>query len=240
MCATLSDFWWLDNNQLDRFSFLEFGYHEPVDNSQTPSIQPQKCQIADIDRYRSKYQNINVHRSLKLADNPSNGEVIIGPFLIDIDNDDSLEAAQEITKQTIQYLTKQNYLSPMKDFRIFFTGHKGFNIEIRPMVLNISGQIPDQIRLSNNIQVNIINHLRNIHYVQCETINAVDDFGTIIDSTYGSRYFPELKHPYTRLHNSINSWVGDNGKITSRKKIELSYQDLLNKSIEDIIAVSEV
>ena len=230
MCATLSDFWWLDNNQLDRFSFLEFGYHEPVDNSQTPSIQPQKCQIADIDRYRSKYQNINVHRSLKLADNPSNGEVIIGPFLIDIDNDDSLEAAQEITKQTIQYLTKQNYLSPMKDFRIFFTGHKGFNIEIKPQSIAVYDLSYDEETLYGGKRLIIISYLRKLNNIDVKCRNFVDNEGTIIDRI----------HNYVRLHNSINSWVEDNGEIISRKKIELSSQDLLNKSIEDIRTLSEV
>ena len=234
MDATLSDFWWLDNNQLDRFTFLEFGYHEPVDNSQSPSIQSQKCQIADIDKYRSEYQNINVHRSLKLADNPSNGQEIIGPFLVDIDNDDNLGATQNIAKQTLEYLIPQYNLSPVSDFRVFFTGHKGFNIEAKPSSLKIGNNANQYESLYRRKRRDIIDYLRKRNNITKDEFNGFDNY---VDN---NKTLIDVKHEFTRLHNSFNSWVGDNGKIIYRKKIELSYQDLFEASIEDILNSSEM
>jgi hypothetical protein len=76
----------------------------------------------------------------------------------------------------------------------------------------------------------IINYLHEINDIPKNHYNFVDNNETVID----------VQHDYIRLHDSINSWVGDNGKIVSRRKIELSYQDLLEKSIEDIVVASEV
>lgn len=231
MGAKLSDFWWLDEDQLGRFTYLKFGHNEPVDDSTSPYIKPQKCRISTIDELRSEFQNINIHRSLELSDSPSNGEKLVGPFLIDIDNENNnLESARNIIKQTLEYLTTQLYKSPVVDFRLFFTGHKGFNIEIKPSLLEINNYSNQYESLYRKKRRDIIDYLHKKNDIPENHHNFVDNNDTIID----------VKHCFVRLHNSINSWVGDDGKIISRKKIELSYQEIFEMSIEDIITTSVV
>ena len=238
MVGSLSDFWWLEQNQLDNFTYLELGHNEPVDDLTCPTIQAQKCQITKIDEFRSKYHNINIHRSFMLWDASVDGQGIFGPFLVDIDNDNDLNASHMIVKQLLNYLINNIGLTA-KDLRIFFTGHKGFNIEIRPKSLKIYGSVPEQIKLSSKILDSIIDNLRQKNVVQDSTINAVDDNGTIIDRLYGDRFYYKLKHPFVRLHDSINKWVSSDKRFVSRKKIELSSQELLQKSIREILSENE-
>ena len=134
-------------------------------------------------------------------------------------------------------ITKVNLA--LGDLRIFFTGHKGFNIEIRPEALKIYGSVPEQIKLSSKMLDVIIDNLREKNVVQDSTISAVDGNETIIDWLYGDRFNYKLKHPFLRLHDSINRWVEHDGKIISRKKIVLTYQDLFKKSIREILSESE-
>lgn len=238
MGGLLSDFWWLDQNQLDKFTYLELGHSEPVDDLTRPTIQAQKCQMATIDEFRSKYYNTNIYRSLMLWDTSMDGRGILGPFLVDIDNENDLNASHTIVKQLLNYFINDIGLI-IDNIRILFTGHKGFNIEIRPKVLNIYGSISDQVGLSHKILDKIRDDLRKYNKVQNMTLDVVDNKGTIIDLTYGGKYSVELKHPYIRLHDSINSWLGNNGETKSRRKIELSYQDLFEISIEEILLKSE-
>ena len=120
MGGSSSDFWWLTQSQLDRFNYLELGYSKPVDDSTRPIIREQKCHVTEIEAFRSKYQNTNVFRSLKLSDNLSTGQEIIGPFLVDIDNESDLDASRIVAQQVLEYLIEQLNLSPISDLRIFF------------------------------------------------------------------------------------------------------------------------
>jgi len=230
MGGTLSDFWWLERDQTNKFTYLELGHNEPVGGSTSPNIKLIKCQSTSIDEFRSEYQNINLYRSLKLSENPTNGTEITGPFLVDIDNENDLEAAQQITKQTVQYLTTQNNLSPVRDFRIFFTGHKGFNIEIKPQSIAVYDLSYDQETLYGEKRIIIIRYLRKLNSIDIKCRNFVDNNGTIID----------LIHNHVRLHDSINSWIDNNGKVISRRKKELIYTELFNKSITDICDSGEL
>jgi hypothetical protein len=225
----LSDFWWLDSDQFNIFNYLILGHSDPVDDLTGPNIIPQKCQITALDAYRITYQNTNIYRSLKLSDRPLNGQEIVGPFLIDIDNENNLEASQSITKQTLEYLINQYNLSSENYLRIFFTGHKGFNIEILPKVLTIRYLNDDLVTIYRKNRRNITTYLRTKNNITNNILNYVDNEGTIIDTI----------HDYVRLHNSINKWIDSNGNELSRKKIELTYQDLISKSITDITFESE-
>jgi hypothetical protein len=236
----LSDFWWLDEHLLDKSIYLELGHIDPTDDSSYMMQQVEKCQVNQIEEYRRKFGDINVFRSLRLSDKLNNGHKIMGPFIVDIDNENEengLVAAHKITRQLSEYLVKNNITD--KDFRILFSGHKGFGIEIKPGCVNISGSISDQIIGSSKKTDEFISYLRQINTVQNNTINVVDNAGTIIDSVYGNKFKCELKLEYTRLHNSVNSWKTLKNTLSSRRKIELCYKEFGNASLAEIINLAK-
>lgn len=211
---------------MTKITYLELGYNKPVNEETCPDIHIKKCHISTINGFRKKHQNTNVYRSLKLY-NTDNEQVIIGPFVVDIDNDRDLNASYVIVKQVLNYLINKGLNA--NDFRIFFTGHKGFNVEIKPLVLNIHGSVTDQSYLYDKYRCIIVDYLRNLNGVYCSIRNCVDNQETVIDKI----------HDYIRLHDSINRWISDNGVTISRKKIELTYQGLFSKSINEIITLAE-
>lgn len=230
----ISDFWWLGQSQTDRYTYLELGHSKPVDDYTTPIIDAKVHHISDMDKFRSSFQNTNVYRSLKISDASLNGDEILGPFLVDIDNEEEdLDDAQGVTKQVVEYLRTQLMLS-LDDLRIFFSGHKGFNIEVRPQALEIAGSVPDQIRLSSKKLDDVIAFLCSDNKVQDQTKNIVSIQGTGIDRIYGDRFGYKLKHPYIRLHNSINKWIRSDGSEVAGMKIERTIQQLWNMSAAEI------
>jgi hypothetical protein len=68
MGATLSDFWWLNDDQLNRFIYLLLDHREPEDDLELPTKRVNKCRISSIDEFRNKHKNINVYRGLELSD----------------------------------------------------------------------------------------------------------------------------------------------------------------------------
>ena len=122
-----SDFWWLGPGQTDRYTYLELGHSEPVDDYAAPIIHAKVYHITDMDKFRGSFQNTNIYRSLKISDASLNGDEILGPFLVDIDNEgEDLDDTQGVTKQAVEYLITQLKLS-FDDLHIFFSGHKSFN-----------------------------------------------------------------------------------------------------------------
>ena len=167
-----------------------------------------------------------------------NGNETLGPFLVDIDNDDNIDDAQTVTKQVITYLTKQQELL-LDNLRIFFSGHKGFNVEVRPETLEIKGSISDQIKISRKKLGEIISALRNENKIQILEMNIVSKQRTCIDMTYGYRFGYKLKYPYIRLHNSINKWIRSDGSEIARMKIELTAEQLWSMSTPEISSKAE-
>ncbi len=111
------------------------------------------------------------------------------------------------------------------DIHIFFTGHKGFNLEIRPEIVDIVGTQKEQESKAGDLRKEVIKKLqqgKNLEY------NYVSKRGTLIDPI----------HKHVRLHCSLNKWISQTGEIV-RMKIELSITELKNLTIEEIIAKSE-
>jgi hypothetical protein len=251
--SLVTDFWWLSNNaSIDELLVGVGNHRNAADDTDIPPLSSwyrsvnqdslsnnvEYYPIAFINKWRILCKNTNIYRSLKIFDCNTQQAIFLGPFLVDIDNESDLDASQNVAKQVLEYLTKKLKL-PLNDLRIFFTGHKGFNIEIRPEALKICGSATNQIKLSSKKLDEVINYLRENNKVQDSTKNIVDCQGTVIDRIYGDRFDYKLKHPYIRLHDSINRWVGCNGKVISRKKIEVTYQDLFDKSAIEISQESE-
>jgi len=181
--------------------------------------------IDELEHWRERFQNTNVYRALKIASASSGEDEIIGPFLVDVDNGaGDLGDALVVTRKTFRLLHDKLRVD-IDSLRIFFTGHKGFNVEIRPQALDIQGSTNDQVRKSANVLHQITETLRGGKSWQ--TRNQVSDAGTVVDQIYGDRYSGyRLKHPYIRLHSSLNMWISSDGKTKTRMKIELTVDEL--------------
>lgn len=235
-----SDFWWLDSSQGTKL-YAELGHHRPIRDDEDPcSIQwdTKTCLINQLNHWRERFQNTNVYRSLKITTAPVDGEQLVGPFLVDIDNDnEDLDDALVVARNTFQFL-QDRFGVDVNNIRIFFTGQKGFNLEVHPQAFGIHGSIGDQLRNSADSLRQITEGLRQGKSWQ--TINQVSHAGTVIDQIYGSRYSGyRLKHPYIRLHGSLNSWIMSDRRTKIRMKIELSVDELDKVTAREIIAKSE-
>jgi len=223
-----SDFWWLSSSQRNKYKYTKFGHHRPISDDEDPgSVNWDKNirSIDELENWRDRFQNTNVYRALKIASTSSGVEVIIGPFLVDIDNaNEDLEDALVVTRRTFHLLHNELKVD-INSLRIFFTGHKGFNFEIRPQALDIQGSINDQIRKSADVLHQITEALRGKE--SWRTQNQVSDAGTVVDQIYGDRYSGyRLKHPYIRLHGSLNMWISSDRETKTRMKIELTIGEL--------------
>jgi hypothetical protein len=235
-----TDFWWTSQSQKDVDMCVEFGHHDPIREDDQPCSaywEKKTCPLGYLNDWRNKFNNTNVYRSLRVFDGRSGGPELLGPFLVDIDNEcgnleDALCVSQRVAKHMID-----SHIVDMKDLRIFFTGHKGFNFEIRPQMLAVQGSIQEQIEMSAKILDKIICFLRNGNTWQ--PTNQVSIGGTCIDRIYGNKYGYGLKHAYVRLHNSINKWITADGQPMARGKIKLTFDDLNKLTIEKIITKSE-
>ena len=223
-----SDFWWLPKNVPIEYLLIGVGHHKEVaDSEDVPPLGSWYCSLDQkgylsnniqyypinlLNKWRSACKNTNVYRTLRVFDRNMGDAVFLGPFLVDIDNKViNLDDAQSVTKQVVTYLRTELGLS-LDNLHIFFSGHKGFNIEVCPEALEIGGSVPDRIRLSSSKLDKIITFLRSENNIQDSTKNVVSSQGTVIDRIYGDRFNRyTLKHPYIRLHDSINKWIRDDG-----------------------------
>ncbi len=253
-----TDFWWIQERH-HRSLYVGVGHHKPLTDDDNPrAIQwfhslengrlspDKKCYpLTFIHHWRNVCNDSNVYRSLTLFDN--NGQpVALGPFLVDIDNfqlvkngyKEDLEDALKVSRATVKLLRRKPYEIQANDLRVFFTGRKGFNIEVRPssLAINMNDAADAQVRRSATKLDEIINALRGTNDIGSNaTTNAVGVSGTVIDRIYGSKLNNyKLKHPYVRLHDSINQWIPQSGLRMARKKIHLSPADLCDMSAEQI------
>jgi hypothetical protein len=245
-----SDFWWLPKETAGENLLVGLGHHRPLTGEEDPKsvtccrqldANEKPCNNLDVypldflDRWRNACNNINVYRTLKVFNKNSGEAVFLGPFVVDIDNgEENLEDALSAARQAVDFIIK-HYNLATNDLRIFFTGHKGFNIEVRSEALRIDGSINNQIELSAQKLDKIIEALRDINKIEGACTNIVTNQDTCIDAVYGNRvggYW--LKHPYTRLHYSINKWVRNNDSKMARMKTEISLDELRNRNAADI------
>lgn len=258
----LTDFWWLTFEQAGKFVYVELVHHQPPTDEDDAPLQdfnnPCFAGIQSISKWRNKYQNTNVHRSLKIWSDNSKREALSGPFVIDIDNEcGNLDDALTVTRNAVKCIFK-SYNLKESEMRLFFTGHKGFNIEVLPSALGLAGTPSEQDNKANCIREKIISKLQqgtnlgggyrvgsskgktvfidqntgkklSKSNLHLKTVNLVSAGGTIIDIIHGD----------VRLHNSINEWI-ECGVNKARKKIELTLRELSNLSLELIVTRSMV
>lgn len=236
-----TDFWWLKDSQLAKYLYVEFGHHRPIGDDKQPCLEKwgtETNSVKQLEHWRERFQNINVYRSLKIMTAPIKGEELIGPFVVDIDNGgEDLEDTLTVAREAFRFLCGDLGVRVNK-LKIFFTGRKGFNLEVNPQALSIRGSIDDQVKESATVLHKVTEALRLGKSWQIN--NQVSDAGTVIDQIYGSRYSGyRLKHPHIRFHNSLNKWFISDGTTKSRMKIELSVDELNRLAAKEVIAISE-
>jgi hypothetical protein len=235
----LSDFWWLTPDKIAKYKYVQLMHKEPysdrfdqkqpldvntynsLDAKGNLSEAVKRYPIDFIEKWKMKCENTNVFRSFSLFSAEHNGDEILGPFLLDIDRQNgsdkgyvmNLNEALEDTRRLVKdYLYKLCKLKD-NDLRIFFSGHKGFNIEVRPEALGIAS-------LNNRWK-----QLRDIR----KDINGI----------FRANFIDTIKE-HIRLHNSINSWTAIDGNKMNRMKFEVSLYELNNLSADEICAKSEM
>lgn len=251
----MSDFWWLPENADIKDLLMVVGHHRPLTDEDDPSetewfysvnsqgkVSPEmnKFDFNFISQWRNVCNDTNVYRTLKVFDRNTGEALLLGPFLMDIDSSgyetnykgykENLSDALITTRNVAEHLIKDMGIT-LKDMRIFFSGRKGFNIEVHPQTLGIKGSVSKQIELSYKKQDEIIKAV--------EVINTDDVAHTQLDKVYGNRFGYTLKHPYVRLHGSINKWISGDGKAIARRKIEITYNQLCANSATEISSESE-
>ncbi|MBI4187452.1 MAG: hypothetical protein HY530_08135 [Chloroflexi bacterium] len=253
---TMTDFWWLTPEQANKYVYVELVHHQPLTDEDDAPHQsfnnPCFAGIQNISKWCNKYQNTNVYRSLKIWPNNSKGEALLGPFVVDIDNSKNLDNALTVTRNAVSWLIKCYNLKE-SDIRLFFTGHKGFNIEILPSALGLAGTPSGQDNKADSIRKAVIKALQqsknvsggySVGYENGRVVyrdlntgkyvakrdtanrvsNSVSAEGTIIDPP----------HEYTRLHNSINEWI-EHGVKKARRKIGLTLSELNSLPLKEIV-----
>ena len=222
-------------------------WHSTAEDGE-PSNAFKRYPLHFLETWRSRWNNRNVYRTLLLFPDLPEDQHALGPFLVDIDSRDwasqsleDLDDTLQVTRQAVSFLTQSCQLTPERDFRVFFSGRKGFNIEAIPASLGITGEIAEQIRASATCLDTIIRELQGQNSVQSGNGSTVSAHGTSIDRIYGRRLAGmrfitgfQLKHPYTRLHSSINQWVSQSGEQVARRRLELTVSDLSSEGIGSI------
>jgi hypothetical protein len=234
-----SDFWWLSCREATKYPYIGLGHHRSIGDEEQPydvSWDRSFNQIGEIDRWREKFANVNIYRSLTLFS--AEKEQLVGPFIIDVDNcNEDLEDALAVTRMILSTIVNR-FSIDVTDLKLFFTGHKGFNFEVRPCALGINGTYANQLKQSSELRSKIIKEITSGK--SQGSANQVSVNETVIDLTYGDRFSGfTLNHPFVRLHESINEWITSGKQVIRRRKIELALDKFHRMSVSDIVTKSE-
>ncbi len=209
---------------------MEFVHHPPLTDEDNAPHQafnsPCFTGIQSISKWCNNYQNTNVYRSLKIWSDNSKRETLLGPFVIDIDNDEDLDDALTVTRNAVECIFNFYRLKD-SEIQLFFTGHKGFNIEVLPSALGLAGVPSEQDNKADSIRERIISELqRNAGLASRpgQARNLVSEKGTLIDRI----------RDYVRLHDSINKWI-ENEEHKARRKKALTLSELNSLSLKHIV-----
>lgn len=243
---SLSDFWWVDTPDMLAEARVGVAHHAPLtdeddpfsttwyrslDDTGQPCPRSQLYPLNSLEQWREVCANTNVYRTLTIFDGDGKTSLGLGPFLIDVDNESrvngyrsDLQEALEVARRTVERLTNHLGVHP-DDMRLFFSGRKGFNIEVRPSAVRLVGTVDAQIERSGRI---------------CDDLRrAVRTASTTIDIVYGWGGDYSLNHPYTRLHSSINKWVDAERAIRQRLHLELTLHDFFHQPASAIMSRAE-
>lgn len=218
-----TDFWWLSPSEASQFRWIYLFHQEPYSDEPNTERGPTSCPMLGSDmrytmelisQWKASHKNVNLFRSDTLYSSVIKGKELVGPLVLDIDrvtkqNGGYLPDFERALKDT-RLLVKE-YCSNLsgKDYRVIFTGHKGFHIEIRPKAVGI------------------------LPYVNLR--QSFDNLRKNINKKFGANFI-DLWHSHIRLHNSINRWIDYSGETINCMNFEVNLDGLFSLSAEDIFA----
>jgi len=248
------DFWWLGSREGLTSLWVGFGHTEDLPQFDEPAeILPSirtydlrspdpLCAVDALDSLRDERHAINVFRTLCVFDE-SGQPVAAGPLYLDIDaearSDGScdLEDAATAARHLLRVLSETGLIDG-RDFRILFSGHKGFNVEVRPESLGLLSRPDSWLNWREQLE-QLRDRARLVGRVIHSDPRAISNGGTIIDSFLRIGRYSGLRRPWLRMENSINSWVSSSDVRIRRMKFRLSEDDLRSMSIDALISESE-
>lgn len=222
----LSDFWWLSPEERTKYTYADLFHQEPYSDEPNTNKDPCSCPMSRdgrhtlefIGQWRREHRNVNVFRSFKLYDSDRNdGDAILGPLLLDIDRINKTDRGliPDIHKalEDVRLLVKTCCTSLAdKDYHVFFSGHKGFHVEINPRSLGIP--------------------------LNADTFKYFERVLKDINKKLGDA-FVDKRHHHVRLHNSINSWIDYLGHKIHAMSFEINTTDLYNLTAKDLYEKGE-
>lgn len=177
--------------------------------------------LQEEQQWRQRWNNINVFRSLFVY-NCHREPVHVGPFYVDIDADRDefgvrhYEGALHVARLVIDLLRQRGAAEP--DMRVWFTGHKGFNVEARPEALGLPTHPASALAAWACLHEEVLDALRKqTGTAGHPVVNQVGDY-VYLDTIVKRSPPHELKHSYLRLPGSINVWIEDGGTKRGRMK----------------------
>ena len=221
--SSSTDFWWLSQEESRQYRFIDLFHQDPYSDEPNTDRDPASCPMLKSDKryplefinqWKERFGNTGVFRSYALYANEVGNNGIVGPMLLDIDRTIERDGGYlpdfgKALKDT--RLLVEGYCSSLEigSYRIFFSGHKGFHVEVKPEATGIS---PSAKRWQ---------HFENIR----KSINR----------RFGDSFIDKF-HPHVRLHDSINSWIGYDSVTVNAMTFEVGISDLFRLSADDIFA----
>lgn len=92
----------------------------------------------EVEAYRQRWGNIGIYTSVFKYDKPDINASCIAPLYFDLDSERNVEIAWADTRRLVEYLA--DVVGDV--FTVYFTGSKGFHIEIDHVTLGIDWSLP--------------------------------------------------------------------------------------------------
>ena len=181
--------------------------------------------IVELEGWCRRHNLLNVHRELTLYERESGDcETMEGPVVLDFDNEqEDLDAACKCVGETLRFLQLSLGINLAADCRVFFTGRKGFHIEIRPHAVETDLLEPTGHFERTRLAKKIIEKLQRTFGTSPKYMNQLDKQGTMLDRD----------HTAKRINGSINAW--NNGHICYRKVLLVTPETLLNEGPNSLV-----
>jgi len=213
---SLHDLWWLPDGTREDDLLLKVAHQDPI--SRNFDVEEEAYPIPAVPAWRLERSNTNVFRSVLLYDDNLK-PVFEGPFYLDIDcveGSIDLDDAAKVTTTVVESLLGWNV--EQKDLRILFSGHKGFNVEVRPEALGVRSSYGsgNQVGWAKARRRIIAAVQQSASFERRNPINVVSSKGTVIDRIHG----------HLRLVGSKNAWIDDSGKTRTATKSVISIDEL--------------
>lgn len=212
------EFCWLSSNDRVRFRYVQPGFQEELPNDNLPKVVfDRRLTLDQLAGWCAEHQNLNVHRTLQLYAQASGAcATLEGPILLDIDNErEDLVSAYLCTREALNCLKQSLDIKLTSDCRVFFSGRKGFHIELRPSAVRPELLGPATRSGRPKLHVKLTQYVSGALGHPTTNVGSLDQKGTILDPEHGCK----------RINGSINAWSCD-GKLTRRGCIAVA-RDLI-------------